>query len=83
MAQNTKRDKLWIFALKATHRNDEAITAEDLALRAGTSEKSARDALITMSNMNVVRVDKNGREVRYLADETLFDPDAMLDQSHI
>lgn len=66
MAKHTTRDKLWNYALKATHRRGEAIDAEELAKRADTSTTSARDTLITMADMEIIEIDKNGREVRYL-----------------
>lgn len=75
MAKHTKRDKLWSFALKATQRSEEAISADKLATMAQTSEKSARDVLITMEDMGFLQIDKNGREVRYLPDETVFEPE--------
>ena len=71
MAQDTRRDRLWTFALKVTHRSGNAISAEKLATMADTSERSARDVLKTMADKGFLKYEKKGKEVRYIADESL------------
>lgn len=66
MAKYTVRDRLWIFAMKRTHRNGEAITASQLANMADASERSARDVLKTMADAGVLRDEKVGRKTRYI-----------------
>jgi Fic family protein len=69
MAKNTRRDGLWISALRETHTAGQAITAEKLAKYTGSSERSARDVLKTMAENGFLREEKKGREVRYIPGE--------------
>jgi Fic family protein len=71
MARDTTRDQLWTFALKVTHRSGNSIDAEQLATMADSSERSARDVLKTMAEKGFLKYDKKGREVRYIANESL------------
>lgn len=67
MAKRTSRDVLWNYALKQTHRKGVALSPAKLANMAGTTERSARDVLKTMADMEFVKERKKGREVTFVA----------------
>lgn len=68
MAKGTARDRLWTFTMKRTHREGGQITSGELARMAQTSERTARDALKTMADNGILRIDQKGRNVRYIAE---------------
>lgn len=68
MAKQTQRDRLWTYALRATHGSDNAIDAEQLSKMADCSERSARDVLKTMAENDFLKYDEKGRKVRYIPD---------------
>jgi MarR-like DNA-binding transcriptional regulator SgrR of sgrS sRNA len=68
MAKYTTRDRLWMFAMKRTHRDDGTITADELASMADCAERTAREALKTMSNTGILRQETVDGRVRYRGD---------------
>lgn len=68
MAKDTTRDRLWTFAIKRTHRDDGAIDAAELSKMAESTERSARDVLKTMATNGILREERKGGRIRYIAE---------------
>lgn len=72
MAQDTTRDKLWKYALNATHTQGGSITAARLEEVSQASIRSARDVLETMAEYNVLVSERDGNGRVYYPNRGYF-----------
>lgn len=72
MAEPTTRDDVWAVALAVTLRENRAATPEDVADRAGASERMVRDCLNVMASKGYLKRDvATTGAVRFLPPEWL------------
>lgn len=74
MAKRTPRDRAWIYALTATHREESAVTSARLAELADVSERTARDTLKTMVGADVLAERKRGKTTEYVVRDRAWRP---------
>ena len=74
MAKDTTRDRLWKFALNATHTNGGTITTARLQEASQASTRSARDVLETMVQYGLLVSERDGNGRVYHANPDYFTP---------
>lgn len=72
MAKDTTRDRLWKYALNATHTLDGELTAARLEEVSQASIRSARDVLETMEDYGVLVSERDGNGRVYHANQGYF-----------